>query len=163
MRSTPFSSRWFLCAQKSPYALHPVSQKFPQLCLWNSSSVRLTDDGPLSSFQERSPSASSFHASLLQTTDGVVSVAFCPQVVSQAPQHLRSSETQATCEGCFARQGHFSPACPGQYTQRNFRRWMSFCRCCCCVTSTHRILSDCRIRRIILSQFVISAVISAFG
>ena len=28
----------------------------------------------------------------------------CPQVVSQAPQHFRTSEKQATCEGCF-----FSP------------------------------------------------------
>ena len=37
-----FSSRWYLCAQKSPYALHPVSQKFPHRCLSNSSSVRLT-------------------------------------------------------------------------------------------------------------------------
>ena len=33
------------------------------------------------------------------------SLAFCPQVVSQAaPQHFRPSEKQATCEGCFARQ-----------------------------------------------------------
>ena len=32
-----FSSRWYLCAQKSPYALHPISLKFPQCCLWNSS------------------------------------------------------------------------------------------------------------------------------
>ena len=28
--SVQFSSRWYLCAWKSPYALHPVSQKFPQ-------------------------------------------------------------------------------------------------------------------------------------
>ena len=45
------------------YGLHPISQKFPQCCLWNGSNVRLTDDGPLSSFQGRSSSASSFHAS----------------------------------------------------------------------------------------------------
>ena len=50
-------------------------------------------------FKGRSSSVSSFRASLLQAIDGVVSLAFCPQVVSQAPQHLRSSETQATCEG----------------------------------------------------------------
>ena len=30
---TLFSSGWYLCAWKSPYALHPVSQKFPQCCL----------------------------------------------------------------------------------------------------------------------------------
>ena len=40
------------------HALHPVSQKFPQRCLWNGSSVCLIDDGALSSFQGRSSSAS---------------------------------------------------------------------------------------------------------
>ena len=30
-----FSSRCYLCAQISPYALHLVFQKFPQLCLCN--------------------------------------------------------------------------------------------------------------------------------
>ena len=42
-----FSSRWYLCARKSPYALHPVCQKFPQRRLGNSSNVRLIDDGCL--------------------------------------------------------------------------------------------------------------------
>ena len=46
----------------------------------------------------------SFYASLLQTIDGVMSLALCPQVVSQASQHFRSSQKQATCEGCFARR-----------------------------------------------------------
>ena len=72
-----FSSRWYLCARKSPYALHPVSQKFAQRCLWNGSNVRLIDDGPLSFFQGRSSSAFSFHASLLQAIDGVMSLALC--------------------------------------------------------------------------------------
>ena len=74
------------------------------------------DDGPVSSFQGRSSraSASSFHASLLQAINGVMSLALCPQVVSQASQHFRSSEEQA-----------FTPACPGQYTHMSFRRWMS--------------------------------------
>ena len=80
------------------------SLKFPQRCLWNSSNVHLIDDDPLSSFQGRSPSTSSFHASLLQVIDGVMSLALCQQVVSQAPQHFRSSDKQATCDGCFARQ-----------------------------------------------------------
>ena len=66
--------------------------------------IRLMDDGPLSSFQGRSSSASSFNASLLQAIDGVMSLALCPQVVSQAPEHFRSSEKQATCGGCFSRQ-----------------------------------------------------------
>ena len=41
---------------------------------------------------------------LLQAIDGVMSLALCPQVVSGAPQHFRSSEKQTTCEGCFASQ-----------------------------------------------------------
>ena len=42
---------------------HPVCRKFPQRHLWNGSIVRLNDDGPLSSFQGRSSSASSFDTS----------------------------------------------------------------------------------------------------
>ena len=56
---------------------------------------------------------------------GVMSLALCPQVVSQAPQHFRSSEKQATCEGSITARVSawsvpFSPACPGQYTHRSF-------------------------------------------
>ena len=51
-------------------------------------------------FKERS----SFQASLLQAVDGVMSLALCPQVGSQASQQFRSSEKQAVREGCFARQ-----------------------------------------------------------
>ena len=36
--------------------------------------------------------------------DGVTSLAFCPQVVYQASQHIRSSETYAIRDGCFAFQ-----------------------------------------------------------
>ena len=42
-------------------------------------------------FKDRS--ASSFHASLLQAIDGVMSLALFPQVVFQVPQHFISSET----------------------------------------------------------------------
>ena len=41
-------------------------------------------------------SDSSFKASLLQEIHGVMSLALCPQVVSQASQHFRSFETHAT-------------------------------------------------------------------
>ena len=92
----------------SLYVLPPVSQKFHQRCLWNGSNVSLyslIDDGPLLSFHGRSSSASSFHASLFQAIrDGMMSLALCPQVVSQAFQHSRSSEKQATCGSCFACQ-----------------------------------------------------------
>ena len=76
-----------------------ISQIFPQHSFWNSSNVRLIDDDPLSFFHGRSSNASSFHTSLLQI-NGVMSLALCLEVVSQAPQNFRSSETQATCNGC---------------------------------------------------------------
>ena len=94
----------YVLGKASIYALHPISQKCPQCCLWNSSNVHLTDDGHLSSFQERASSASSFHTFLLQATDGVMFLALCPQVVSQASQHFMSSVKQATCDGCFVSQ-----------------------------------------------------------
>ena len=86
-----FSSVQFKMASrrsKSAYAFHPDSQKLPQSGPSNSSSVCLTDDGPLSSFQGRPSSASSFHASLLQVIDGVMPLALCPQVslMSEATQ-----------------------------------------------------------------------------
>ena len=46
----------------------------------------------------------SLYIPLLQAIDGVMSLALCPQVMSQAPQYFRSSEKQAACEGCFVRQ-----------------------------------------------------------
>ena len=54
------------------------------------------------------------------------SLALRQQVVSQAPQHFRSSETQTTCDSCFfptslyARSFSFAPTCPGQFIQRSF-------------------------------------------
>ena len=42
--------------------------------------------------QGRSSSSSSFHACPLQSIDGVMSLALCPQVVYQAPQHLPTSK-----------------------------------------------------------------------
>ena len=97
-----FSSRWYLCAQKSPYALHPVSQKFPHHCLSNSSSVHLTM--AFSHPFKKDCLALPLSMPLLQAINGVMSLALCLQVVFEASQHLRSSQKQATCEGCFARQ-----------------------------------------------------------
>ena len=93
--------------------------------------IRLTDDdGSLPLFQGRSSVASSFHASLPRVIDGVMSLALCPQAMSQAPQHFRSSETIPNGDtGCFARQSIYSvisnhSAVSGQSTHRGFRRWM---------------------------------------
>ena len=94
-----FSSRCIMRSEKHICAPSRLSEVFSQRRPWYSSSDRLIDDVPLSSFQERSSSASSLHASLLQAIDGVMSLVLCPRVVSQAPQHFRSSEKQATCEG----------------------------------------------------------------
>ena len=75
-------------------------------------------------FKEDRPShASSFQASYMIC--GVMSLALCPQ----APQHFRSSEKQAICEGSItasvsARSFPFTLACSGQYTHRSFWRWM---------------------------------------
>ena len=78
-----------------------------------SCNVRLTDDVPLSFFREGSSNASSFYTSLIHAIDDVMSLALCPQVVSQAPQHFRSSERQNTCGGsCFARQSTCSVIFP---------------------------------------------------
>ena len=56
----------------------------------------LTDNGPFLSSQGRSSSVSSFYVPVLKANDDVMSLALCWQVVSQAPQHFRLSETQAT-------------------------------------------------------------------
>ena len=85
-----------ICASR---CLSKISPKLP-LKRFRCSS----DDGPPSSFQGRLSSAPSFKASLLQAISGVMSLALCPQVLSQASQHLRSSEKQANCESCFAHQ-----------------------------------------------------------
>ena len=82
-----------MCSLKPICAPPRLSEVSPTLLL-GGCSVRLIDDGPLSSFQGRSSSASTFHDSLLQAIDGVMSLALCPQAVSQAPQHFRSSDTQ---------------------------------------------------------------------
>ena len=99
--SVQFSSRWYLCAWKIPYALHPICQKFPQLCLWNGSNVRLID---LSSFQGRSSSAFSFHAYLFEAIDGVMSFVFCSQLGSvssfstlQILAYERNMNIEKTC------------------------------------------------------------------
>ena len=107
--SVQFRSRCYPCARESPHALHPVTLEFPPWCLWNNSNVSLIDDGPFSSSQGRSLTSSSFDVSLLRAIYGVMSLALCPQVVSQAPQRLKSSETKAACAGCCARQTIWAP------------------------------------------------------
>ena len=58
------------------------------------------------------PQVVSTSLSSFQAIDGVMSLALWPQVVSQAPHNFRSSETQAACGGCFARQSVCSVISP---------------------------------------------------
>ena len=103
-----FSSKWYLHARKIPYALHPASQKLPSVAFQTVPvSIRLTV-----AFSRPFSSASSFHTSLLPVIQGVLSLALCPQVVSQAPQHLRFSTTQTACDSCF----------PANLSTRHFSR-----------------------------------------
>ena len=96
--------------------------RFPSVACEHVPQIRLTDDSMnLSSFQRRSPSASSFYVSLLQVIDGVMPLALCPRVVPQCPQHFRSSETEATCDGCFF-SGPSTLPCPGQHTHKTLQR-----------------------------------------
>ena len=97
--SVQFGSRWYSCAQERPYVFpSEVSPSMP-LKQFQCHSER---HWPVSSLWGGSSSASSFHASFLQAVDGVMSLALCLQVASQAPRHFRSSEIQTTCNGCFA-------------------------------------------------------------
>lgn len=93
-------------SEKPIYTPPYLSEVFPV-------SVLLIDGDLFLSFKGKSLSASSFYTSLLQVLNGVMSVALSLQVVSQAPQHFRSSGAQATFDGCFFRPvyllGHFPP------------------------------------------------------
>ena len=80
------------------------SKNIPQCCLCSTSNFDLTGDGLISPFQGRLSTAAFFYTALLQEIDGVISLVLCLWVVSQAPQHFRPPETQATWDCCFARQ-----------------------------------------------------------
>ena len=106
----------------------PVSQKFPQCRLWNGSIVRLTDDGPLSSFQGRLSIASSFHASppsvrwcgvLGFVPAGSVSNSSTLQIFWEATHncHKRATIVRVALPASLsARSFPITPACSGKYT-----------------------------------------------
>ena len=66
------------------------SQRFPQRCFWNASNVRLIDDGAVSSFSRKIVWRFLFPCLSPQAISELMSLALCPQVVSQASQHFRS-------------------------------------------------------------------------
>ena len=93
-----------ICAPGKAHMCSTLSQQFPQCRFWNGSNIHQIDDCPLSSFHGRSLSSSSFHASLLQVVDHVMSLAFFPTASASSSSTLEIFETQATCDGCFAHQ-----------------------------------------------------------
>ena len=100
--------------EKAHFSLHPIFQKFPQCCLWNSSSVCLIDDSPLSSFQGRLSSASSFN-----TFSPRWSVVWCPwlevsQVSALDLPRSKPLVRVALPASLSAQLFPFAPACPGQ-------------------------------------------------
>ena len=101
--SVRLSSRWYLCTWKNPICAPPHLSEIPQRWLWNGSNVWLTMalSHPFKEDRLALPLSTP-----LSSRWSVVShhLALCPQVMSQASQHFWSSEKQATCEDCFARQ-----------------------------------------------------------
>ena len=82
----------FFMLSENSACFPPHLLQFSQCWTGNGSSpdvVQLTTD-PVSPFQRRSSSASSFHAFLLQVISDVMSLALCLQAMSKAPQHFRS-------------------------------------------------------------------------
>ena len=74
---------------------------------------------------------SSFHASLLQATDGVMSLALCSLVVSQAPQHFRSPETRGSVTDVTYVSHFFTPRQSGtDVTKDMCCHWKTCCSCC---------------------------------
>ena len=74
---------------------------------------------------------SSFHASLLQATDGVMSLALCSLVVSQAPQHFRSPETHGSVTDVTYVSHFFTPRQSGtDVTKDMCCHWKTCCSCC---------------------------------
>ena len=112
---------------KSPCALQLVCQMFPQLCVWNSTTVGLTDDGLFSPSQGRSSSSSSFHTSLLQAIDGTMYFKPAGNASSSSTLQIFRDASHLRCLlfSTVHLLGHFSLVCTGQYIYRNLRYWMS--------------------------------------
>ena len=96
-------------SEKTVCALPHLLSKFQSTVFeTDSSDVGLTDDGPSVSFQGRPSNVPSSCTHLVLAIGGVMSVDLCQPIVSQAPQHFRSSATQATCSGCLSRESIYS-------------------------------------------------------
>ena len=106
---------------------------FHKCRLWNSSSCGLINGGPSLSFQIRSASAASPCRSPLcdQRCDFFIlwPALYNSQIVFLISQHFTSSETQATNDGCFARQPvrvvvfSLTPVYQGEYISMKIWKW----------------------------------------
>ena len=106
--SVQFSSRWYLCPRKSPSlcAPPPSLTSFPNvavpLFVWLTMALCRPFKKDLLALPLSTPLFSRHNESWL---------ALCSRVVSQAPQHFRSSGKQATCDGCSVRRTYL----PGRF------------------------------------------------
>ena len=103
----------------------------------------------ISSFQRRSSSASSSNVSLLQAVEGVMSLALCPQLLSQAPQQ-GFFETKTVRNCCFAHQYiylilslDFGGICMRLNIYRGLQMWMSNADTCQTRVNCHSIFIFC--------------------
>ena len=76
------------------YAFHPVPHRFPIFAFQTVPMFVWLTMALCRPFKDEDRLALLLSTPLLQAIDGVMSFALCSQ-------HLRSSETQATCDGCF--------------------------------------------------------------
>ena len=94
------------------YALHLPVGSVLNVTTENRSSAFLTEDGPFSSFQNRSDGV--YNAVLLQRDRLLDSFAFCPYEVSQAPQQFTSSKRSSLILAGSCRQS-FRATCTFLY------------------------------------------------
>lgn len=94
------------------YALHLPVGGFLSVTTENRSSAFLIEDGPFSSFQNRSDGV--YNAVLLQSDRLLDSFAFCPYEVFQAPQQFKSSKRSSLILAGSCRQS-FPATCTFLY------------------------------------------------
>ena len=102
--SFSFSSRWHHSARKGPYALRPVSQKYPQGCPRNSGNVCLDEHRSFSTLEGGMSAASFLHSSFLQAINAAMLWPVYAQKIPQASEQLCSAKLQTRCDICCAWQ-----------------------------------------------------------
>ena len=122
--------------EKAHNGLQPVSLKFLQHCLWNSSFSRLVGDDPSQTGKSRKIlSATSFCASLVQAVDAVTTLALSPRCLKflNTSDFLRRKPlVMIALPACLsARSLPFTQACPGRGVHSSLRRESVKLQCSC--------------------------------